>query len=791
MLKQIVDRLPKSKGDWRELSSRRGVRLFSFVLILFVLLHLLIPKPRLLEGIDYSHAVFDSQESLLRLYLTQDDRYRLRIPLSEISPILIRATLLHEDQYFYYHPGINPVAIGRAVYRTYVKKDRRLGASTITMQLARLRYRLNTRSINGKLVQMLRALQFEWHYSKEEILEAYLNLAPYGGNVEGVGSASLVYFNKIAKRLTLPEALTLSVIPQNPNERRPYKNNHRLTDARNRLFNRWVGAYPDAVSEKAMLALPLPAQNKRQLPFYAPHFTQGMRTAYPGKHILVSTLDRKLQRLLERKTHDYLEKSKTRGINNAVAMLLDYRTMSVKAVLGSADFFNRDIHGEVDGSRAKRSPGSTLKPFLYAIGIDQGLIHPMTMLKDAPMRFGAYNPENFDQDYVGPIKAWKALVRSRNVPAVTIATKLKRPNLYDLLKKAGVTKMQDETFYGLAIVLGGLETSMEELVRLYAMLANEGLMRPLRRLKDEPLAEGLRLLSREASYLTLDMLAMNPRPGQAYRDEWVAGRLPVSWKTGTSYGFRDAWSVGVFGPYVLAVWTGNFDGRGHPAFVGRKAAAPLFFSIVDAVRAEPNWAGSHYVSVPEGISQVEVCSVSGGLPTPFCRHTVKTWFIPGKSPIKTCQIHRQVFVDTRTGVLACNQTGKYVRAEVHEYWPSDLLKLFREAGIPRRQPPKMAEDCPDKQWQVAGNPPKIDSPVTELTYQLRSTAQKKDRTIPLSAVTDADVRTIYWFVNERFIGRAKPDETFHWNAYSGKHVIRVVDDHGRAAARDITVSYVQ
>jgi len=277
----------------------------------------------------------------------------------------------------------------------------------------------------------------------------------------------------------------------------------------------------------------------------------------------------------------YVDAERGIGITNATAILVDTTDMTVKTLLGSADYFDASIDGQVNGVAAKRSPGSTLKPFVYALGLDQGVLHPMTVLRDVPTAFGPFTPENFDGRFVGPITAQEALVRSRNIPAVAVAARLAQPGLYDFLKSAGVANMLPETHYGLALVLGGGDMTMEELARLYAMLANGGVLRSLRTTRGADVVRGPRLLSAEAAFITLDMLRHAPRP-----DTGAPSERAVAWKTGTSWGFRDAWAAGVFGRYVLLVWVGNFDGSSNPAFIGVTAAAPLFFRIVDSVRGQ-------------------------------------------------------------------------------------------------------------------------------------------------------------------------------------------------------------
>ncbi|WP_205522846.1 penicillin-binding protein 1C [Myxococcus eversor] len=768
---------------------RRGWRKVLVVMLGLAALYAAVPRPPLREGLGFSQAVFDHEGRLLRLTLSPDEKYRLWVPLERIPTPLVEATLLHEDQHFRSHPGINPVALGRAVWSTYLTGGRRMGGSTLTMQLARIRYGIESRTPGGKLQQMLRALQLECTWSKDEILEAYLNLAPYGRNVEGVGAASLVYFGRDVARLTLGESLTLAVIPQSPARRDPGRDSGALTAARLRLFERWQVQHPEDTERRPLLAQPLPVLGREDLPFLAPHFVGSVLRRAPVGASVTSTLDLPLQRLLERHVRQYVERRRDVGIRNAVAMLVDWRTMEVRAAVGSADFFDARIDGQVDGTHAKRSPGSALKPFIYGLGFDEGLLHPRTMLKDSPLGFRGYDPENFDGEFAGPLPAVEALVRSRNVPAVALTKQLRAPGLHGFLRKAGVTDLRDESHYGLSLALGSAEVTMAELVELYAMLGHGGHLRPLRWTVDAPVEEGVKLLSPEASFLVLESLATAGRPAQSFRSEWTRDTVPVAWKTGTSTGFRDAWSVGVVGPYVVAVWVGNFDGQPNPAFVGQTAAAPLMFELVDSVRSRDSDVRRVRQSAPPGVSRVRVCALSGGLPGPHCSRKVDTWFIPGTSPIHTCDVHREVWVDTRTGLRACGP-GPSSRAEVFEFWPSDLLRLFQKAGLPRRVPPPEGADCGLEHSASTGTAPRITTPEEGVDYNLRASSESS-RAVPLSAVTDADVRRVFWFVDEQLVGTASRGESLQWDAKPGTYVVRAVDDRGRSDARTLRVRLVR
>ncbi len=736
----------------------------------------LLPKPPLLDGVSFSQSVRDRNGNLLRLTLTSDQKFRIWTPLRDISPELIDATLRYEDKYFARHPGVNPIALLRSGMGL-LRGETRTGASTITMQLARLRFHLQTRTPTGKLIQIVRALELERHYSKSEILEAYLNLAPYGRNIEGIGAASEIYFGKTAAHLTRPESISLSVIPQSPTRRALYagRENRSLNAAQDSWYDR-------AKVDMQLSARQFSARAETERKFLAPHFVQQVLATEKGRDGIVTTLDLKKQELIERRMADYIRGNHNRGIQNAAALLVDVRTMDVLAQVGSADFFNVQIQGQVDGTRSPRSPGSTLKPFIYALALDQGLIHPLSILADAPRSFGDYNPENFDHEFLGPIRASDALARSRNLPAVELASQLSHPTLYEFLRDAGVALPRSESLYGLALPLGGAEIKMEDLARLYAALSNNGELRPLRRKAGDPMpGHGHQIVTPEAAFLTLEMLNV-PRPEINYADS--GNVAPVFWKTGTSHGFHDAWSIAVFNHYVLAVWIGNFDGKPNPAFIGRSATAPLLFQIIDSLRASwPERCEPHLPPPGANLKRVEFCAVSGDLPEAHCTHRVEGWFIPGISPIKTCDVHQEVLVDVATGLRVPIDDGtRQLRRDVYEFWPSDLLRLFERAGVARRLPPPFLPGTESDLASRMGNPPRITSPTGGRDIFFASS-----NAIPLRAKTDADVREIYWFADKTFIGKSNVTEMLTWKSTPGDYQLTALDDHGRSASCSVTV----
>jgi len=766
--------------------SRRRLKIACLIVILPLLIFFAW-KPSLLDDVGFSRAVFDSNGQLLRLTLAKDQSYRLYIPLKDISPQMREAVLLHEDQHFYVHPGFNPVSFMRAAY-SYCCSARRIGGSTLTMQLARIKYRLNTRTIPGKLWQTLLAVRLEMHYSKDELFEAYLNLAPYGYNINGVGAAGFIYFHAHPQDLTLPQALTLAVLPQSPARREPENNKPSrpaLNEARNRLFGRWIEEHPDDKNQKLFFALPLSVYGIKDLPFEAPHLTQFLlEKSHQGS--ITSSIDLDTQHLVESVLGNYVRDHHDLGIENASAMLVDNQTMQVKAMIGSANFKNIRIEGQVDGTRAKRSPGSELKPFIYALALDQGLIHPASILSDAPVSYGSYTPDNFERDFQGPVTARNALRLSRNIPAIKLAAQLQSPDLYDFLQKAKVTGLKDKKSYGLSMVLGGAEVSEQELAGLYAMLANDGVLKPLQfeTTHVNTADKDISMLSPEASFLTLDMLSDTPHRYSAEKP------INVYWKTGTSNGFHDAWTAGIFGHYTLVVWVGNFNNKSNPAFVGIRAAAPLFFAMTDAIEGEePQEEMIAAKPAHLHISKVNVCATTGDLSLDNCPVVGSTWFIPGISPFARQDVYRKILVDAVTGKRACRE-GISTAWQTFEVWPSDLQQTMQKAGINKQPLPAYDTACgATLADDTGGEKPVILSPQPKIEYHAR--IDDTSEAVTFNASADGDVQKLSWFIDNTYLGSSAPGNSLFWQPQPGQHEVRVIDDHGRTTLTNMKVSLLQ
>lgn len=792
------------------LATKISRRLIQFCVLLVVLFSAqqiyTLNKSKVLEGIGFSQIIRDRNGQILRILISGDEKYRIWSPINLISKEYIDAVLLMEDQYFYYHPGVNPIALLKSFSDLLLSEKNPPGASTITMQLARIRYGLKTKTIIGKLRQIFYALDLELRHSKKEILEAYLNLIPFGGPIEGVQAASLILFNKMPKDLSTSESLLLATIPQNPNQRRLDNDveelNEQTKSAFEKLKLRWIKKNPKDFAVFKDIELRSIRRGLKELPFYAPHFTQLIRSKSEDQE-LVTTLDLELQKKIEFLLRQYLKSKKYLGVHNASVLVTDSTTGEILSYVGSANFFNSEIFGQNDGLLAPRSPGSTLKPFVYALALQQGLIHPNTLLKDLPVQYALYEPENFDKNYLGPISATQALILSRNIPAVDLSYKLSNPTFYEFLQSVDIYFPKSQEYYGLSLVLGGTEITPWKIAELYSMLAKHGDWSRLKwSLKHK--IESHKILSSESAFMTLEMLTQAPRSNDDLSSKWMLSKLPMAWKTGTSHGFRDAWTAGLVGPYTIVVWFGNFNNTPNHAFIGKDLAAPFFFSLADLLKSfklnpsenyieeqfkDPKWLYTENINVKE----VSVCASSGLLPGPHCEHKKTVWFHPGVSPIAKCDVHRPVIINVATQKRSCHGDFKNSMLEIYEFWPNDIQKLFKSAGIHRKEPPEFMSDCKDDHGSLSHSSigPKIISPPKNVVFLKSQSLKSNLNTISLSAVIDGDSKYMHWYLNKDFIKKTSHDETFLLEPPVGEHKLTVIDEYGRADTQKITVQSVQ
>jgi penicillin-binding protein 1C len=528
-------------------------------------------------ALEMSVEVLDREGDLLRAYTVADGRWRLALPPDKVDPTYLRMLMAYEDKRFYQHVGVDPRSMTRAVLQAIWNGRVVSGGSTLTMQVARLLEEGTTGKVGGKLRQMRVALALERRLSKDQILQLYLHLAPFGGNLEGVRAASISYFGKEPTRLTPAEAALLVAIPQSPESRRPDRAADRAEAARNRVLARAVGEGAlDPEEAEAALREAVPGLRK-PFPALAPHLADRARAEEPQVAAHRLTLDGDLQRKLETLA---LEAVEGRGERLQVAILVaDHASGEILASVGSAGYQADLRQGFVDMTQALRSPGSTLKPLVYALAFDEGLGHPETMIDDRPMAFGSYAPQNFDKLYLGTIRMREALQLSRNIPVVELTDAMGPAKLISAMGKAGMQPVFPGDQPGLAIALGGVGVTLSDMVQLYATLARGGVARPLSWRLDAEVPEGQRVVSDVAAWQVGDILAgLAPPPG--------APSNRLAYKTGTSYGHRDAWAIGFDGTHVVGVWMGRADGTPVPGAFGADVAAPVLFQAFNRLKGK-------------------------------------------------------------------------------------------------------------------------------------------------------------------------------------------------------------
>lgn len=753
---------------------------FFTLFITFLLLDLIFP---LNTRINYSTIIYSQDSTLIHGFLTNDDKWRMYTELNEITPELKKAIIFKEDKYFKFHYGINPIAIVRAVFNNIKTGKRTSGASTITMQVARL-IKPKERTYGNKLEEMFRALQLEWHFTKDEILQLYLNLVPYGSNIEGVKSAAVIYFGKLPNHLSIGEIATLSIIPNRPVSLRLGKNNEYIKDER----NKWLLRYKENKLFKGKdindaLDEPLQAY-RREVPKIAPHLSYRLKRMYPYKNIIYSSLDIEMQKKLETIVKNYSKNLYFQNIKNATCLVIENETRQVKAYIGSADFSNDEDGGQVDGIVAVRSPGSTLKPLLYGIAIDKGLITPKSCISDVPLSLAGYEPENYDGEFYGNVNIEFALSNSLNIPAVKMLAQIEYSTLIEKLAMINFNQIKrDKNNLGLSMILGGCGTTLEELSSLYSSFANEGIYKKHQFISKSESSTEVEVISREANYMITEILTQLTRPDLPL--DWAnSTHMPkIAWKTGTSYGRRDAWSIGYNKKYTVGTWVGNFSGEGVPELNGSEKASPLLFKVFNAIdyNSESDW-----FHMPSNVSFRSVCSETGLLPSEHCENIVVDYYIPGVSSMEICKHIKPVSVSIDSSISYCTscrpKTG-YIEAN-YPNLSAEIISYYEDNNIKYLKIPPHNSKC---ERLMTGNAPVIVSPVNENEYYVNV---EEEMQIMLSCHAANDVEKIYWYINDKFYKAVNTSEKIFFNPPEGKVKISCSDDKGRNSNINIYVKYL-
>ena len=600
----------------------------GFLLSTLLLLNALYPLNLPHENSLFARLIVDERGRPLRAFADREGVWRYPLSLDQVSPLYLEALLTYEDRWFWYHPGVNPFALLRACFQNIVHGEIVSGGSTLSMQVARLLHP-HPRTLAGKGQQLLRTLQLEWQLDKKEILNIYLNIAPFGGTIEGVQAASYTYLNKSAATLSHAEAALLAVLPQSPTRYRPDKHSETATKARNKVLDRMFtqGRWSEERVADAKLESVYAYRARREL--VAPLLARRLLKNSDAQQAIKTTINGQLQRALEAYVKTYIHRLPAR--TSAAILVVDNQSAEVKAYLGSANFTDDSRFGHVDMIQAIRSPGSTLKPFLFALAMDEGLIHSHSLMADVPRSWGEYRPSNFSQHYSGPVSASEALQRSLNIPFIDLLERYGPKRFATVLKGAGLSLKIPTGEPNLAVILGGAGTSLEQLVVAYMAFARDGKTLPLKYVQqaNSAIEQPRYFFSPGAAWITQRTLSSITRPGSLNTVAAIKTRQNMAWKTGTSFGYRDTWAIGVSKKYTIGVWIGRPDGTPIPGHNGRQTAGPLLFAVADhlQLRAET-------ITQPASVTQQEICWPLG-IPTPSseqCHQGHTAWVLDETLP---------------------------------------------------------------------------------------------------------------------------------------------------------------
>ena len=750
--------------------------------------------PLPVRAADWSAAVDYRDGRPAYVFLSRDDKWRLPVALDDVDPAFVTALIALEDKRFRNHDGVDPIAIARAAVTDVIHARRVSGGSTLTMQLARL-LEPRRRTLPNKLLDVCRAIQLDLRLSKREILEQYLSRTPYGGNVEGIESAAWSYFGHGPRHLTPLEIATLLAVPQGPTRFAPRPGNTlRLRARRDAILAKLIaaGVWPqvDAQAALADAAATQPPDRLRRMPRDAAHAAISLHKRHPGVIHLRSTLDAGVQALAEREAVLRRGELRRKAIYGAAIVVVDHRTREVVALVGNLDFFDASHGGQIAMFDRPRSPGSTLKPFVYALAIDRGLALPDYLVADVPSQYGGYRPRNFDGDWAGLVTLRDALSRSLNLPFVDLLERLGVETFVSELGRMGVAASRSAPGqYGLSMIVGGIELTPLELAGMYATLAEDGVARPLRTIAADPAAgaaspalDGQPIFGGGAAWLTRQALSLKDRPDVPRRRAAAGIPAAIHWKTGTSFGFRDAWAVGSGPVYTAVVWTGNVDNKSSAELVGSEAAGPLLFDILEGLAGR---ARGELAAPPDDLTDVEVCAYSGHVPGDACPDRIRVRAPIHAVPTEPCPYHRGYDVDPATGhavLPACRKPSRAYDRKTFVVLPSAVAAWLtgRHRNVPA--PPVFDDDCGA---DVASAPPAILTPGEGQRVTLIPGLPASRQLVPLSGSTHAARLT--WFVDGALIGTVASDERLYWEPSAGKHEIVVADDAGRKAHRVVAV----
>ena len=763
---------------------RWGSIVFLAMLVLFFIGGLFVPRP--LFTASYSTVVESSKGDLLGARISDDEQWRFPA-VDSVPQKYEQCVLQFEDQHFYHHPGVNLVSVGRAMWQNVKARKVVSGGSTITMQVSRLARGNKARNLKNKLIEVFWALHIELRYSKTEILNLYASHAPFGGNVVGIDAASWRYFARESEQLSWAESATLAVLPNAPSLIYPGRLDDKLKQKRDRLLKKLLANTTiDSLTCELAISEPLP-EKVNALPNTAYHFTQLVNESQKGERTH-TTIDMPIQSRVNQIVRKHQRRLKANYINNMAVIVAEIPSKKVRAYVGNTFADDSLNHGNyVDVVQAPRSSGSILKPFLYCKMMDDGMLLPGMLVPDIPIRFGGFTPMNFDRHYNGAVPAEEALARSLNIPAVHLLRDFGVAPFHSFLKQTGMSTLrQSPDYYGLSLILGGAEVKLWDLAGMYASLATildtynneDGVyfsspFSPLIWNENQKPAQTTELeqpVVRAASiYSTFKALLEVTRPESESGWERFAQSKKIAWKTGTSFGFRDAWAVGVTPKYVVAVWVGNADGEGRAGLTGVSAAAPVMFDVFSAL-PDVQW----FDAPVDEMDSIEVCSESGFLPGENCTDR-KTILVPKGNKIGVCQWHQRIHLNA-TQTHRVNANCYPVSQMVHKNWfvlPPAMEYYYKQQNVLYITLPPLLPGCTENQqqldfiypreWNRVFIPVELDGTKGKLIVELAHRLNNVD---------------VYWYIDNDFLGVTKNIHQFELRPEPGWHTITVSDNLG-------------
>ena len=736
--------------------------------------------PQTLFDVSYSTVVNDRNGELLGARIAEDEQWRF--PPSDTVPQKFKICVVEfEDRYFRYHWGVNPLAIGRAVSQNIEAKRVVSGGSTISMQVIRLS-RNKKRTVWEKCVEIIFATRLEFRYSKEKILALYASHAPFGGNVVGLNAASWRYFRHSAEYLSWAEAATLAILPNAPAMLHISKNRDALLDKRNRLLKRlFEKKIIDETNYHLSLSENLPHE-PLPLPQIAPHLVNYFYKTNKGEQCL-STIDKNLQLRVEDLLDRWHREFVQNDIKNMAAIVIDVATNQVLAYCGNVNFNDKNSGNQVDVVRAERSSGSILKPFLYCAMLAEGELLPKTLIPDIPININGFVPQNFNLQFEGAVPASEAVIRSLNVPLVQMLRTYSVPKFYDFLKDNKVASLpRSASNYGLSLILGGAEVSLMDVSTAYSNMA--------RTLLELEATHSCVLLNQEpkpikstfnqgAVWQVFDAIKEVNRPEEI---DWrsISTMQKVAWKTGTSYGFRDAWAVGVTPRFVVGVWVGNASGEGKPNLIGARTAGPVMFDIFDILPA------SKWFEVPyKNFIEAEVCRESGHLKGRFCENTDTVLILPKGQQTTPCPHHQQILLtaDERFRVYE-NCTGEY--DIVRRNWfvlPPVWSWYYKQHHPDYKSLPPFKSGC----GQGSQRPMQFIYPQPNAIVHLPKQMDGSKGKITFELAHNKRNAIVFWHVNNEYISSTTDFHTLSIHLLEGQYYITVVDDEGNTLSNTINI----